>query len=232
MKKAVYWLMGERTGRVLTASWNWLWGLPVEAGGKIAVEVGKESLQSMQQAVAQLTASVAQVTASYERSRQKYHKKQQELQSAQQQAQLAYQQGNEEAARLAMTKVITIERSLPQLAAQVEKAQTLAQAAQEKLKRERQRLETYKLEMENLKDLSEVNEALASISKVCTDLDIDSARSQFETAQSAIERRHFQVNAELEFAENPTEILQAELDQMTMDDEITRRLKQLPQMND
>jgi phage shock protein A len=26
MKSMVYWLMGDRAGRVVTASWNWAWG--------------------------------------------------------------------------------------------------------------------------------------------------------------------------------------------------------------
>ncbi|BAZ15604.1 PspA/IM30 family protein [Calothrix sp. NIES-4071] len=48
MKKAIYWLMGERAGRTIVGTWNWLWGIPVEQGGKVAVAVAEESLQSMQ----------------------------------------------------------------------------------------------------------------------------------------------------------------------------------------
>lgn len=54
MKSFIYWLMGDQAGRVVVDSWRWLWGLPVEAGGRVAVAVAQESLQSMQKLVQQL----------------------------------------------------------------------------------------------------------------------------------------------------------------------------------
>lgn len=41
MKKAIYWVMGERAGRTIVGTWNWLWGMPVESGGKVAVAVAE-----------------------------------------------------------------------------------------------------------------------------------------------------------------------------------------------
>jgi phage shock protein A len=66
-KQLIYWLLGERAGHLLIATWNWLWGMPVEMGGKVAVEVAHESLSSMQNSVRKFTQSVAQISASYER---------------------------------------------------------------------------------------------------------------------------------------------------------------------
>ena len=43
-KKVTYWLLGETAGRTSVATWKWLWGLPVESGGKIAENVAKESV--------------------------------------------------------------------------------------------------------------------------------------------------------------------------------------------
>jgi phage shock protein A len=102
-------------------------------------------------------------------------------------------------------------------------------AHQGKLQRERQKLESYKVQMQNLKALAEVNEALAEIARVNTELSTESARNQFEAAQAAIERRHGQVNALAELAENPTEKLEAELNRLTLDDEVTRRLQRMQQ---
>ncbi len=28
--------MGDKAGRTIVGSWNWLWGMPVESGGKVA----------------------------------------------------------------------------------------------------------------------------------------------------------------------------------------------------
>lgn len=227
MKKAIYWLMGERAGRSLVGAWNWLWGIPIESGGKVAVEVAQESLASMQESVQQLTQAVSTQIAAYQRAEQKYQGKVQEMKRYEQQAMTAQRQGNEEAARLAMGKVLQIEQMLPQFEAQVKQAEKFVSASKEKLNRERMKLETYKMDMQNMRDLNEVNDALAVLSKVNSDLSIDSARSQFEQAKNAVERRSLKEQAYAELSENPAEKLSADLDRMTLDDEVSRRLRQL-----
>jgi phage shock protein A len=227
MKKAIYWLMGEKAGRTLVGTWNWLWGLPVESGGQVAVNVAEESLRSMQEAVHKLATAVATQVAAYERAKQKYDQKEAEMRKLEQQAAIAQRNGNEDAARLAMTKVIQIEQILPQLKIQVDQAEQYVKAAKDKLNRERLKLEEYKTQLSNMKDMSEINKALAEIAKVNNDLSIDSARSQFEQAKSAVERKNLQQNAMAELSENPNEKLQADLEGMVIDDEVSRRLKSL-----
>ena len=227
MEKVIYWLMGERAGSTLGGVWRWLWGLPVEPGGKIAVEVAQESLCSMQQSVYKLTQSVSTVIAAHQRAKEKYEIKEKELRLAERQAMLAHRQGDQEAARLAMAKAIMMENLLPQLAEHVTQTEEVVTFAREKLNRERQKLETYKIQMQNLKDLSEMNESLTAIAKINSDMNIESARSQFEVAQSAIQERHLQVNAEAELSEDHNAKFEDDLAQMTLDDEITRRLQHL-----
>lgn len=227
MKRAIYWLMGDKAGRAIVGTWNWLWGLPVESGGKVAVAVAEESLRSMQESVQRLTQAVSTQIAAYQRAQQKYQAKVRDLKQFQNQAIIAQQQGNESAARLAMTKVIQIEQLLPQLETRVQQAEQFVNASREKLERERMKLEAYKMDMENMKDMAEINEALATLAKVNSDLGIDSARSQFEEAKTAIERRNLTEQAYAELSENPAEKLEADLNQMTLDDEVTRRLRQL-----
>ena len=227
MKKAIYWLMGEKAGRTLVGTWNWLWGLPVESGGQVSVNVAEESLRSMQEAVHKLATAVATQVAAYERAKQKYDQKEAEMRKLEQQAAIAQRNGNEDAARLAMTKVIQIEQILPQLKIQVDQAEQYVKAAKDKLNRERLKLEEYKTQLSNMKDMSEINKALAEIAKVNNDLSIDSARSQFEQAKSAVERKNLQQNALAELSENPNEKLQADLEGMVIDDEVSRRLKSL-----
>ena len=225
--KLIDWLLGDRASHKLKAGWNWLWGLPAESDGKIAVQVAQESLQSMQQSVRKLTESVAKISASYLQAKQKYEHKQQEFMQLEQQANIANYHGNEAAARLAMGKAIAIEKLLPTLAKQVGGAEEVLTAHKERLNRERERLETYKMELQNLKDLSEVNEALAEIAKVNGSISTDSARNQFEEAQSSIHLRYLQTNALVELSEDPAEKLTADLENMTRDDEISRRLLEL-----
>jgi phage shock protein A len=227
MKKFIYWLMGEKAGRTIVGTWNWLWGIPVESGGQVAVEVAEESLRSMQESVQKLAEAVSTQVAAYQRAKQKYEEKVKEMRSSENQAMTAQRNGNEEAARLAMTRVLQIEKLLPQLEEQVKQAEQYVNASKEKLNRERQKLETYKTDMQNMKDMAEVNQALATMAKVNSDLNIDSARSQFESAKSAVERRNLQTSALVELSENPAEKLNAEMEKMTLDEQVARRLQML-----
>lgn len=219
--------MGEKAGRAIVGSWNWLWGMPVESGGRVSVEVAEESLRSMQESIQQLATAVATQVAAYERAKKKYESKVNEMQSFEKQAITAQKNGNEDAARLAMSKVIQTEQILPQLEAQVLQAEKFVEASKDKLKRERQKLETYKTDLSNMKDLQEINQALGAISKVNNSLSIDSARSQFEQAKGAVERRNLQQNYLAELSEDPTEKLKADLENMTVNDEVARRLEML-----
>ena len=227
MKKAVYWIMGERAGRTIVGTWNWLWGMPVESGGKVAVAVAEESLQSMQEAVQKLAGAVAAQEGAYKTAKRKYEAKITESKTLEQQAMIAQRSGNEEAARMAMSKLIQTEQILPKLEEMVKQAETAVKASKDRLNRERVKLETYKSDMQNIKDMSEVNEALAMIAKVNNEIDIGSAKSDFEKAKGAVERRNLQIEALAELSENPTEKLQAEIETMTLDDEVARRLQRL-----
>lgn len=228
MKQSIlYGLMGDRAGRVVQAFWNWLWGKPIEAGGKIAVEVAQASLQEMQELVYQLTKSVAQAVAAYEQAKQQYVKSQADVKRAEMQANQAFAQGDEEAARLAIARAIHIERVLPQFETQVRQAEQAVQSLKDKLYQERQKLESYQVQMQTLKSLNQVNEALAIIADINGELKIGSARNQFKEAQAAIEGHNLQAHAFQELSENPVEKLQVGLDQMNLDSEIEQRLQRL-----
>ena len=219
--------MGDRAGRVIVGSWRWLWGLPVESGGKVAVAVAEESLQSMQESVQQLAKAVSQQVGAYERARTKYRDKIDELRAYEEQARLAQRAGQMDGARLAMSRAIQIEKLLPALDQQVQQAGTFVEASKDKLNRERIKLEQYKSDMQNIKDLSEVNAALESIAKVNNEFDIGSARSSFEAAKSAVEGRNLSNAALAELSDNPQEKLAADLDQLSLDDQVSQRLKAL-----
>ena len=227
MKKFVYWLMGERAGRITVSAWNWLWGIPVESGGQVAVEVAEKSLYAMQASVQQLAEAVAIQVEAYKRARQKYQDKVKEFRRAEQQAATAKQAGNLTAARLAMARALQTERILPPLKEQFERAAQVVKASQERLDRERMKLETYKTDLQNMKDMTEINAALAAIAEVNNNPSNDSARSQFDSAKEAVEWRHLQEVSYAELSEDPTEKKYADLENMALDEEIERRLQSL-----
>lgn len=226
-KKVAYWLLGETAGRTSVAVWKRLWGMPVEAGGKIAEQVARESIESMQVSIAQLSNGVAKVVATYTLAQQQYNNKLGDFHQAEKQAQLAHNKGNEEAARLAITKAIAIEKILPQLSERVETAQITMNKAKTKLKRETERLEAYKLDLENLESLTLVNQAMAEMGGISTELGLDTARSQFTDAKNGIEKRALLEEAKAELAENPNEVLADEIDALSLEAEIEKRFKSL-----
>lgn len=224
VRKTVDLIAGEKAGRIIFASWNWVWGKPIESGGKLSLEVAKDALATMEKKVINLTEAVAKVTASYQQARKIYETKQQEAYDAENKSKLAYERGNLEGARLAMTQVIATEKILPQLSQMVETAEERMNAAKEQLNREKEKLEMYKLQMDNLKTLAEFNEAMQKIFEATTDLNMGSAPVQFDESQKAIETRHLVEVAQAKLGENLTDKLESQLDQLTLDDEIMRRL--------
>jgi phage shock protein A len=164
---------------------------------------------------------------SYERAKKKYEQKVQELKGFENQGVLAQKAGQEEAARLAISRAIQIEKLLPTLEAQVQQAELFVTSSKDKLNRERLKLEQFRSDMQNMKDLAEINSALESIAKVNNDFDIGSARSSFESARSAVEGRHLRSAALAELSDNPQEKLAADLDQLSLDEEVSLRLKAL-----
>lgn len=226
-KKITYWLVGETAGRTLVAAWKWLWGMPVEAGGKIAEKVAQEALISMQESIAELTNAVAKVVATYNLAQQQYNNKLEEFRLSERQAQLAQHQGNDELARIAITKAIAIEKILPQLSERVGAVQITMNKAKAKLQRETEKLAAYKLELANLKSLTLVNEAMGEIGNISTALDLEAAQSQFGEAKNSIEKRSLLEEARAELSENPTVALADEIDALSLDAEIEKRLKSL-----
>ncbi|MDX2271266.1 MAG: PspA/IM30 family protein [Cyanobacteriota bacterium] len=226
-RKVIYGIFGQRAGSVIVGTWNWLWGIPVEQGGAGAVMVAEESLRTMQESVQKLTEAVATQVASYQRAEQKYLLKVKEYQNLEGKAKLAMQQGNQEAARLAMSQALQIEAILPPLKENVETAERYVTAAKERLLREKEKLAAYKSELSNMRDINEVNQALEQMTRVNNSYNIDSAKSQFEAAKSAVTRKQLKTQAMAELSDNPTEKLAADLDRMALDDEVSRRLSQL-----
>lgn len=226
-KKITYWLLGETAGRTSVAVWKRLWGMPVEAGGKVAQKVAQESIASMQGSIAQLSTAVAKIVSTYNLAQQQYNNKLKDRHEAERQAQLAHSKGNEEAARLAITKAIAIEKILPQLSERVETAQVTMNKAKAKLKRETQKLEAYKLELENLESLTLVNQAMAEMGGIYTEFSFDSARSHFTEAKNGIEKKALLEEAKAELAENPNDVLADEINALSLEAEIEKRFKSL-----
>lgn len=226
-KDFMYWLLGDKATRTILGTWNWLWGIPVESGGKVALEVAKEAVESMKKSIAELTDSVAKVVAAYEAIKTEYEVKQKGFKEAENQALLAYQNGNENAARLAMAKAISLENLLTKIKVKLDQSQKVVTDSKQKLLKEKEKLENHKLDLQSLESISRINESLGKITDFESSLNIEHAQDDFNEASYAIQNKNYQVNAVIELSENPTDKLEMELDKLTRDDEISRRLERL-----
>lgn len=225
MKKFIYGFFGERAGRLIIVTWNWLWGISEPSQQEQAVSTAEASLQEMQNSVEQLTQAVTVQVNNYQQAEERYSAKVQEFKDLEAKAQTLKAGGNPEAARLTMIQAIQLEKILPQLKENVENAEKFVTAAKEQLTREKEKLETYKSELANMQAIQEVNQALAQMAEVNNSYNIDSAKSQFEAAKEAISDRQAEVQALYEMSKSPTESLDEKIDDMTMEDEVTRRLE-------
>lgn len=227
MRKFVYWFLGDTAGRVLTAWWRWFWGKSISQGNTVTLEAARESLTAMQASVSHLTVSVSQVAAVYSQAQEKFLKHNQDYDEANAQAALALKEGNEAAARLAVTRAITLEKALPSLAKMAQQSQELLHHAKQDLQNEQEKLEACRLEMGNLQAIAEMNEALSAVMKVTQEVGVDSAQSQFNQAESIIKHKNLQVIAQRELSQPPNAALQQELDTLTQADAIEQRLAAL-----
>jgi len=227
VKGFIYWLMGDRAGKVTISAWNWLWGISEpEEEPPDSLEVAEASLLSMQETVKQLAQVVSTQMQVYRRAQQRYEGKVREMRRLEQKAIAAQQNGDTTEARLAVSNVMQIEKILPQLEERVRQAENYVNLSQSKLNQERMRLETAKMELDNLKDLQEINEALAAIAKVNDEFDINSARSQFEQAKNEVEMRSLEQQALVELSSNSGEVTPDD-DPSRWEETVSRRLKQL-----
>ncbi|NEZ62310.1 PspA/IM30 family protein [Leptolyngbyaceae cyanobacterium CCMR0082] len=237
MKKAVYWLMGERGGKATLAVWNWLWGISEEAPGPDshadldddAIATAEAAIEQMQKSVIQLAEATNQQYATFQREKKIYLYKVGALKRAEESALNAEKEGRHDDAEAAIASAIHLEQLLPKVEAQVEQAETLVNTSLAKLRQERARLERYKSDLQALKNLTEVNEALTAIAETHNEQDMASARAQFEAAKNSVHTRYLEKRAFVELSVNPTEQAMADIDPVAQQQEIQKRLQQLKQ---
>jgi phage shock protein A len=238
--KFIYWLMGDRAGKITIDSWNWLWGITpdgdrsagtqtIETTPDEAFVVAEQSLYLIQQSVDKLSTAVTQQTKSFQSAKQKYDLKRKELRELEKTAQREARSGRESEARLTIAKVIQLEKLLVELKAQLDQAEQYLLSSQNRLMEEQIKLEKYRGEIQNMRDLAEVNTALSEIARVNDELDGDSARASLETAKSIVAENNLRTKilAELSY---PTPDLSADSLDHTYD-EISQRLAKLRQVN-
>lgn len=224
MKKFIYYLFGERAGRLIVVSWNWLWGVSEPSEQEQAVSEAEKSLQQMQASVEKLTQAVAVQVQNYQEAEAHYSKKVREYQDLETKAKALKANGNIESARLTMIQAVQLEKVLPQLKENVENAEKYVTAAKQQLMRQKEKLETYKSELANMQAVQEVNAALEQMAAVNNSYNIDAAKSQFEAAKETVENHQIEAQAKFELSQNAGENFDQKMEDMSLEEEVSRRL--------
>jgi phage shock protein A len=185
-KNFVTWLMGDRAGNAIIATWDWLLGKEapaIQPSQEDTLAVAERSLALMAQSVTSLSAAVAQQASSYKNLQFQHEAKAREIKVLEREAAVAAKEGRDRDARLTLSRVIQQEKLLEQLDSQVDRAEELLISSQNRLTQEQLEVERYRTEIRNTRDLSRVNVALREIARVNDGLDGSSAKSNFENAQ-------------------------------------------------
>jgi phage shock protein A len=222
MKKSLYWLMGDRAGRVIESTWSWLWSLPLE---KIEVrgQALSIALAKIQQNVARLSLAIAKQDAAYKTAQNKYAQKLKEYDALKKQAILAEQMGQEEAVCLAVTQLIQLENLLPQIEQRLQEALNCANTSKKHLKAEQFKIEQLKQEIQTAKDLDTITQALNEIFTIdCTSEGVD---QDIKWMVDTSERQFLEITSLIELGQQPSS--QEQLSDLFQNEEIKQRRQQI-----
>lgn len=229
MKRFLYWFLGDRAGWIVIAIWTWLWCVPDGSDCQSNVETTHRSLQVMQRSVQKLAELVSMQGVTYEKARDRYLEKQQIIKQLQDQAGFAIRQGNESAARLVMARSIELEKVLPMLRQQVDRAEALLQTSKSCLEKEQLSLEAYRIRIQSLRDLSEINQTLTTVAQLDWPSSHEQADAELETMGQTLEEEYNTLSSEAMLTESWTDQLNNKWEAMSLNDAISERLQQLKQ---
>ncbi|MEO1521810.1 MAG: PspA/IM30 family protein [Cyanobacteria bacterium J06633_2] len=197
MKPFLYWLLGEKAGRIVVGSWAWLLGQSIDAGDARTVAIAQQSVDDVAENVDQLTAAVAQQHSALQQAQKLLITMQSQAESLNQQAMKLVQHGDDHAALSILGELDIIEASIPQLEVQVNTAQRNFEAGREQLREQQRQLQQMKTQQKVSASLQKVTAALEKANAL-SGLSSDRAIQTFETARDAIDRKSIEATSHME----------------------------------
>ncbi|MEB3359604.1 MAG: PspA/IM30 family protein [Synechococcales bacterium] len=197
MKPFLYWLFGEKAGRILVGSWAWLMGQPLDAGDARTVAIAQQSLDDVADNVERLTEAVAQQFAALQQAEKLLTEMQSQAQSLDRQAAQLVQNGEDDAALTVLGELEVIEQTIPQLETHVSTAQKNFEAGRQHLLEQQRQLQQMKTQQKVSASLQRVTVALQQANAL-SGLSSESAVHTFEAAQDAIGRQSITATAHMD----------------------------------
>ncbi len=184
----------NRTQTVIRATWNWLWGIPIEAGGEISAQIGEDSIDDLANSFQKLVDSVGLQRAALAEAHRLQEETEQQVKTLGEQAEQLVAAGDDDAALAILAEQDVLEEYRPQLEAQVQFAkQNLAEGT---TRMKEVQLELRKMQAQQKMGAStmRVTQALERANQAAG-IDSQSARRRFEKSQEAIQRRNLKAQA-------------------------------------
>lgn len=186
--------MTNRALMVLRATWNWLWGKPIEAGGEIAAQVGADSIDDVAASVHKLTESVGLQQMAFNDAVMLLDETTAKVKQLGLQAEKMVEAGNDDAALELLAEQDVIDDYIPQLENQVK-------FAQQNLAEGKTRLREAQLELKKMQAQQRMGESTMRVTQALEEanrasgIDSQSAMRRFEKSQDAIQRRSAKAQA-------------------------------------
>ncbi|MGF1603828.1 MAG: PspA/IM30 family protein [Thermosynechococcaceae cyanobacterium] len=184
----------NRSQVVIRATWNWLWGMPMDAGGEISAQIGADSVDDLAASFQKLADSVGLQKAALAEAFRLHEETAQHVKSLGEQAEQLVAAGEDDAALQILAEQDVLEEYLPQLEEQVQYAkQNLAEGT---ARMKEVQLELRKMQAQQKMGAStmRVTQALERANQAAG-IDSQAAMRRFEQSQAAIQHRHVKAQA-------------------------------------
>jgi phage shock protein A len=199
VKKFMYWLLGDRLGRVAVGSVNWLFGAPIEKGDAQTVAIGQQALDDMAENVDNMRNAVAEQKGALDQALGFLSQMENDAKQLDSQSRALVAAGDDDAAMNVLTEMGVITDSLPQIQAQAEQAKKNYEASFANLQELERQYKKYKVEQQISARSQKVSAALEQANKY-SGLGSNTAQSTLDATKEAVKNKAFVQNAKLEMS--------------------------------
>jgi phage shock protein A len=195
----MYWLLGDRLGRIAVGSVNWLFGAPIEKGDAQTVAIGQQALDDMAENVDNMRNAVAEQKGALDQALGFLSQMEGDVKRLDEQSRALVAAGDDQAAMNVLTEMGVIRDSLPQIQAQAEQAKKNYESSFANLQELERQYKKYKVEQQISARSQKVSAALEQANKYAG-LGSSTAQSTLEATKQAVQNKAFVQNAKLEMS--------------------------------
>jgi phage shock protein A len=197
LKSFLYWLLGDRAGRIAVGTVSWLIGKPIEKGDAKAIAIGREVLVDIEANVHQMTSAVAEQGAALAAATNLFNDMQAQSTQLQKQAEQLVTAGAEDEALSVLGELEVVETSLPQLKRQVDSAQASFENSKANLMEMQRSLKQMQAQQKVAASMEKVTAALSKANAL-SGVSSNSAKSTLDDVHSAVKQRSLVETAKAE----------------------------------